>query len=311
MNIVFFGTSRFAVPILQKLLESEHRVSSVVTTPDRPAGRGLELASSPLKQFAASKGLHMMQPELLTDYNFSRDLNALAPDVIVVVSYGKKIPNEIISLPRFRCVNIHPSLLPRYRGASPIQSAIVNGDTVTGVTIAGLTSEMDAGPIIAQRQVKIPEDITAGELEKVLQGVAAELLLQVIEQIKLGKVQTREQEKRNVTITRKFTREDTRIDWSLDCIRIYNFIRAFLPAPGPFTVYKGTRIKILKARPIKLKERVNLPPGVIAFIDKDNFHVSCRGGSIAVLQVQPENKSAMSATDFVNGYRVAVSDSLG
>jgi methionyl-tRNA formyltransferase len=310
MNVVFFGTSRFAVRILQTLVESQHKVSSVVTTPDKPAGRGLEMLSSPVKKFVLTKGLHLMQPDVLTEYTFLRDLHALSPDVIVVASYGKKIPDQIISLPRFRSLNVHPSLLPRYRGASPIQSAIINGETLTGVTIAGVTSEMDAGPIMAQRQVKIMEDTTAGELESALQGVASQLVLEVMEQIALGKIQTREQDRRQVTISRKFTREDTKINWSQDVVRVYNFIRAFLPSPAPFSFYKGARLKILKARPVRLKERPSFPPGVIALVDKESFHVSCIGGTISVTSVQPENKNVMTANDFINGFRVALSDVL-
>lgn len=311
MNIVYFGTSKFAVPILTKLFESEHKVFAVVTTPDRPFGRGLEIKSSPIKEFAKEKSIHTLEPENLTDYQFMRDINALAPDIIVVAAYGKKISNEIIALPRFKTINVHPSLLPRYRGASPIQTAILNGDSVTGVTIALVTEKMDAGPILARREIKIPGDATAGELETILEQPAAQLLLHVIEQIKNGTAREFPQDNRFATITRKFTSNEARINWTLDTNRLYNFVRAFLPEPGPFTFYKGSRLKILKIKPILLRERHNFQPGTITLIDNDSFHVATRGGCVAVLQVHPENKKPMSAQDFINGYRVKVSDALG
>ncbi|HTF56660.1 MAG TPA: methionyl-tRNA formyltransferase, partial [Planctomycetota bacterium] len=183
MNLVFMGTSEFAVPALDKLSGSPHRIMAVVTQPDRPAGRGLEVRTSPVKDVAVARSLHLFQPENVNEYEFLRELRALSPDVIVVVAYGQKLSNDILSLPRWYCVNIHPSLLPRFRGPAPVARAILRGETTGGVCVLKVIEKMDAGPVLGLVRVPIPPDATTPEFEAHLASVGADLLVEVLDNI--------------------------------------------------------------------------------------------------------------------------------
>jgi methionyl-tRNA formyltransferase len=304
MNIVFFGTSGFAVPALERLLASSHRVMAVVTQPDRPAGRGQELHQSPVKEIALTKDLHLFQPENCNEYEFLRELRALSPDVIVVVAYGQKLGNDILGMPRFYVLNIHPSLLPKYRGPEPVARALLNGDAFAGVCIVKVVEKMDAGPILGIARVPVPAETTTPEMEDQLSQVGADLLVDVITQIGDRKQIEIPQDEREATYAKKFEKNDGRIDWRKPAAKIQNFVRALIPYPCAFTFLAGKqRVVIHKVKGTRYPQKPDHRPGSIVSVDKESFKVACADGDLTILELQPENKRRMTAAEFINGYQ--------
>jgi methionyl-tRNA formyltransferase len=310
MNLVFIGTGKFAVPALEKCAGGPHKVLAVVTQPDRPAGRGLEIKPSPVKEAAAAKGIHLFQPEDINEYEFIREVRALGPDVIVVVAYGQKIGNEILELPRWCCVNIHPSLLPRYRGPAPVARAILNGERVTGVCVVKVVEKMDAGPVFGVARYEIPPDATTPEVEDVLSQMGAELLLEVLDNIRGQTVVELPQNDRDASYARKFEKGDGRIDWGKPSGKAHNFIRALQPFPGAFTFYKGHRVLVWRSKALRTP-RTGQKPGTITAVDKELLRVSCGDGELEILEIQPENKKRMTAAEFINGHQPKVGEIFG
>ena len=310
MNLVFIATAKFAVPALEKCLAGPHKVLAVVTQPDRPAGRGLELKPSAVKEVAVAKGIHLYQPEDVNEYEFMRELRALGPDVIVVVAYGQKLSNEILEMPRWYCVNIHPSLLPKYRGAAPVARAILNGERTTGVCVVKVTEKMDAGDILGVARYEIPPDATTIEVEETLSATGADLLAEVLENIKNQAVIELRQNERDASYAKKFEKGDGRIDWMKPSGKVHNFIRALQPFPGAFSFFRGERVAIWKTR-AQRTPRSPLKPGSITGMGKDYFRVACGEGEIDVLELQPENKPRMSAADFINGRQPKPTEQFG
>jgi methionyl-tRNA formyltransferase len=308
MNIVFLGTAKFAVPALERLLASPHKVLSVITQPDRPKGRGQEVRPSPVKEVAAAKGVHIYQPEDVNEYEFMRELRALSPDVIVVVAYGQKLGKEILQLPRFYCLNIHPSLLPKYRGPAPVARAILNGDSYTGVCVLKVVEKMDAGPVLGVARAEIPFDATTPDMEAKLSEVGADLLLDVLKAVQDRRAIELPQDDREATYAKKFEKNDGKVDWRKPAAKIHNFIRALQPFPCAFGFLNRVRINLHKAKPQRLPQRPNQRPGTIGAIDKDGIHVICGDGEVLLLELQPESKRRMSAEEFANGYKPKVGD---
>ncbi|MBI2931099.1 MAG: methionyl-tRNA formyltransferase [Planctomycetes bacterium] len=309
MNLVFMGTSPFAVPALERLLESPHRIMTVVTQPDRPRGRGLEVQPSPVKEAALKRNLHLLQPEDVNAYESMRELRALSPDTIVVAAYGQKLGNELLTLARRYCVNIHPSFLPKYRGPAPVARAILNGETVTGVCIIKLVEKMDAGPILGVSRVEIPPTATTPEMEAKLAEVGADLLVEVLDDIQKDTVVELPQDERDATYARKFEKGDGRIDWRKPGFKIHSFVRALQPFPGAFAFLGGTRLTLYEVQPVRGKSSQR--PGIVTTVEKDLFKVACGDGEVAVLELQPEAKRRMTATEFLNGHKLSVGDTLG
>jgi len=310
MNIVYFGTSKFAVPPLEKLLASPHRVLAAVTQPDRPAGRGQEPRPSAVKQAALQHSLYLFQPENCNEYGFLRELRALSPDVIVAAAYGQKLGNDLLGMARFYCINIHPSLLPRYRGAAPVARAILNGDTHTGVSILKIVEKMDAGPLLGIARVPIPPEATTPELEQQLAELGGDLLLDVLDMIATGQVLEIPQDEREATYARKFEKNDGRIDWRKPARRIQDFVRALVPYPGAFTLMGRTRLTLHRVAGRRYPEKPSHRPGTILQADPEALRVACGDGDVTLLELQPENKRRMTAADFVNGYRPQVGSLL-
>lgn len=311
MNLVFIGTSDFAVPALEKLLGGTHRVMAVVTQPDRPRGRGLEVSPSPVKQVAASRGIHLFQPENCNEYEFVRELRALSPDVIVVVAYGQKLGNDILTLPRWFCVNIHPSLLPRYRGPEPVARALLRGESVTGVCIVKVVEKMDAGPILGITRVPVPPDATTTELESQLAAVGADLLVEVLDSIQSQTFVELPQNERDATYAPKFEKNDGRIDWRKNAPRIRDFVRALQPYPVAFAFHRQQRLLVWKAEAVP-GSKVNQRPGTVTAVEKDRVKVACgEHTELALVEVQPESKKRMSAAEWINGHQPKVGDTLG
>ncbi|MEK9158428.1 MAG: methionyl-tRNA formyltransferase [Patescibacteria group bacterium] len=298
-SIVFFGTSEFAVPALNLLVREGYRVILVVTPPDEPAGRSRVLQPSPIKIAAQALGLTVAQPP-----NLNQELGIMNYELGVVCAYGKLIPKKLLDIPKYGTLNIHPSLLPKYRGASPIQAAILGGDKETGVSIMKLDAKMDHGPIVVQETIKIDPEETAVELNRRLAEVGAKLLIKIIPQYLNGENKSEKQDDAKATYTKILNREDGKINWTRSADEIYNQWRALQPWPGVFFEIRNPkseiRIKLLK---MKLGEKTKQEPGEFIILDKKRLAVACaKNQSIEILELQPEGKKPLTAEQFINGY---------
>jgi len=303
LRVAFFGTPQFAVPTLQKLLDSRHTVCGVVTQPDRPRGRGQQVSSSPVKALAVERGLPLLQPARLKDPAFAAALRDWHPDIGVVAAYGKIIPDDVLALPRLGMINVHASLLPKYRGAAPIQRAIIDGEAVTGVTIMQIETLLDAGTMLAKVTRPIGPDDTSDVVERDLARLGADLLLEVLEQIAAGTGQGERQDFMLATFAPRLTKEEGVLDWSLPAAYIHNRVRGLHPWPHASTHLDGARIIILKTR--LDAGTSDAPPGTIVGVSADAIHVATgHGGRIAIEQLQPEGRRPMSAREFAAGHRL-------
>lgn len=311
MRIVFMGTPDFAVPSLEALLGSSYRVVAVYTQPDRKAGRGQQVTLSPVKQFALCHGLDVVQPDSLKGDDAIERLAGYAPDLLVVAAFGQLLPPEILALPKFGCLNAHPSLLPKYRGASPIATAILEGDEVTGVTIMLMDAGMDTGPVISQREVPISEEDTCGTLTAKLAQASAQLLMETLPLWFNGQVKPRAQDESKASYTKVITKSDGQINWHLTALEIWRRVRAFDPWPGSYTWWRGKRLKITKVVPLDVG-KADVPGKVISLPQPGPaaVGVTTRGGVLGLIRVQLEGKREMSAEEFVRGHRDFVGSSL-
>jgi methionyl-tRNA formyltransferase len=305
-RVIFLGTPAFAVPSLRALAASTSLVA-VITRPDRPAGRGRKLTPPPVAVAARKLGLPVLQPERLRDPAVLVDLGALRPDLLVTVAYGRLIPQAVLALPPLGGINLHPSLLPAYRGASPIAAAIRDGATVTGVTIMYLASELDAGDIILQREVPIRPDESAGELEDRLAHEGAALLAEAVRLIARGEAPRRPQDHAKATYAGKITKEDGKIHWNLPAHDIVNLVRAMNPWPSAYTVWRGSLLKVWRA----LLGEGSGPPGEVLVANEDGITVACGTGTVVLVEVQPEGGRRMTAGEFIRGHRVRPGDRFG
>ena len=302
-RVAFFGTPQFAVPTLQKLLDSRHTVCGVVTQPDRPRGRGQQVSGSPVKALAVARGLPLLQPTRLKDPAFAAALRAWRPDIGVVAAYGKIIPDDILALPPRGMINVHASLLPKYRGAAPIQRAIIDGEAVTGVTIMRIETLLDAGAMLAKVTRPIGPDDTSDVVERDLARLGADLLLEVLEQIAAGTEQEERQDFMLATFAPRLTKEEGVLDWSLPAVYIHNRVRGLHPWPHASTHLDGARIILLKTR--VEPGTADAPPGTIVEVSADAIHVATgHGERIAIEQLQPEGRRPMSAREFAAGRRL-------
>lgn len=300
MRIVFMGTPAFAVPSLKILLVNKYQIAGVVTVPDKPAGRGQHIISSPVKQFALEHHLEILQPDKLKDENFQQQLQSLKPDLFIVVAF-RILPPEIFRLPSKGSFNLHASLLPKYRGAAPINWAIMNGETETGVTTFFLEEKVDSGNIILQARVPITPDETAGELYEKLADIGAEIVLHSVRLIETGKTSLKSQDNALATPAPKIFKENCRIDWNRKSIEIHNFIRGVSPKPCAFTLYRETLMNIVRV--IVAESAMKGSPGEIMEAGP-RFVVATGDGAVEILEVQQEGKKKMSAADFLRGSRL-------
>ena len=285
LKTIFIGTSSFAIPILEALIQNKHQILAVITAPDKPSGRKKELALSPVKQTGLKHKLSILQPEKIS--NLYSKISQLKPDLIITASYGQIIDKKILDIPRYDSINLHPSLLPKYRGPSPIQTAILNGDKKTGVSIMLMDEKMDHGPIISQKEIKISSDDTYQSLEKKLSSESASFLIKILPQYIKGQINPQAQDENQASYSKILTRQDGKIDWSQSAQEIERKIRAFYPWPGAWTDLNGKRIKILKAKAVIKKQEASLPT---------------RDGFLALKLVQPEGKKPMTGQEFFRGY---------
>lgn len=308
LNLVFCGTPRFAVPTLEKLVETAFAVRLVVTQPDKPRGRGLELAPSPVKQTALDLGLPVVQPDKLKhNEEFRAQLAALSPDAIVVVGYGRIIPQWMIDLPPLGNINLHASLLPKYRGAAPIQWAIACGETVTGVTTMRIDAGLDTGDILLQKAVPIAPTDSAEDMAPRLAAIGAGLMVESLYGLHAGTIHPQPQDNSKATLAPILKKEDGRIDFHLTAPQICNRLRGFQPWPGTFTSFRGKNLHVWDVRPV---ERT-VPQGEL-LVEGDRLLVGCGGASaLELLEVQPEGKKRLAARDFVHGYHPRSQERLG
>lgn len=304
MRIVFMGTPEFAIPSLKILIDNNYEISAVVTAPDKPQGRGQKLDLSPVKKFAIERGLPVLQPDKLKDFSFVSTLKNIAPELIVVVAF-RILPPEVFKLPQFGSFNLHASLLPKYRGAAPINWAIINGEKETGVTTFFLEESVDTGNIILQARVPIGEDETAGELHDKLAEIGAEIVLHTVRLIEMGKVQPRTQDNSMASAAPKIYKEDCRINWDKPALEVHNFIRGLSPVPGAFTYFEDKMLKIYRTRLIT--ENTTAPYGTIIDV-KEKFLVAANPGQIEILELQLEGKRRLSSEEFLRGFKIQPGD---
>jgi methionyl-tRNA formyltransferase len=308
VRIVFLGTPEFAVPALERSVEAGHRVVAVLTQPDRPKGRGHELAAPPVKEAALRLGLTVHQPERIRTPETIGLLRGLGPEAMVVVGYGKIIPQAIIDIPPHGIVNVHASLLPKYRGAAPVQWAIANGETGTGVTTMRIDAGLDTGDILLQRETGIGPEETAVELARRLAEMGAALLVDTLAGLASGEIVPSPQDSARATFAPVLKKEDGRVDWSRPVHEILNRMRGFDPWPGCYTHLRGKVLEILKAR---ASQDGGGQPGS-ARPTRSRLVVSCGGGTaLEILEVKMEGRKRMSAADFQNGYHVLENELLG
>ena len=308
MRTVFMGTPALAVPTLEALLQKGHEVTSVITQPDRPAGRGRKLRSSPVKSKALELGFPVEQPARIKAPEVLEQLQQLEPEVIVVVGYGQILPRSILHLPRWGCVNVHASLLPKYRGAAPINWAIANGETVTGVTTMRIERRLDTGDMLLKRKVEIGPLESAPELAGRLARVGADLLIETLAGLERRTLVGEKQDETEATYAAMLKREDGWIDWNLTAGEVLNRIRGFAPWPGSYTSFRGKRLHVRKAR---RKLEASAEPGAISMAE-GSLEAGCGSGTALVLEeLQLEGKKQMPAAEFARGYRIAANEVLG
>ncbi len=311
MDLVFCGTPQFAVPSLRVLAEKGHRIRLVVTQPDRPSGRGMEMSMPPVKQLALELGVLVVQPEKIK-YNaeFRAQLEAIAPEAIIVVGYGRIIPQWMIDLPSLGNLNLHASLLPKYRGAAPIQWAIANGEKVTGVTTMRIDAGLDTGDILLQQEeVILPED-TALTLGPRLSEIGAQLMAQTLDDLREGRISPRKQEEQHASFAPILKKEDGLIDFRRRATDVWNRLRGLQPWPGAYTTFRGKKFTLTAARPAA-GDGAKLAEGEIAVASGRLLAGFAGGTLLELLEVQPEGRKRMPAKDFVNGYHPQSGERLG
>jgi methionyl-tRNA formyltransferase len=296
MRIVFMGSPDFAIPSLNTLYEEFH-VIGVVTQPDRPAGRGRELRRSPVKQQAEHWDLRILQPQTLKNREFFEEIEELSPDVIVVAAFGQILPPSILDLPPLDCINVHASLLPRWRGAAPVQAAIYKGDRETGVTIMKMDTGLDTGPILAQNSTRIHPDETGGQLTERLSRLGADLLVETLPKYAQGKIDPRPQEDQDATHAPMLKKSDGELDFDRDAAALERQVRAYEPWPSSFFSWKKRRIVVRSAHSV---ENADQPPGA-TYVQDDKPAIAAGSGALVLEVVQPAGKRRMSGQAFLNG----------
>ena len=311
MRLVFCGTPQFAVPTLKTLLEAGHDIPLVVTQPDRPSGRGMQLVAPPVKQAALSAGLSVIQPEKIKkNEEFRAQLEAIHPDAIIVVAYGRIIPKWMLDLPRYGNLNLHASLLPKYRGAAPIQWAVANGEPVTGSTTMRIDEGLDTGDMLLQRELVIAPDQTAEDIFPLLAAMGAPLMAETLEGLEAGTITPKKQDDTQATLAPILKREDGQVDFTRTAMEIYNRWRGFQPWPGAYTSFRGKKLVLHHMMPMELRGEESTPAQVL--VEHNRLFINCGGnGRLEIFEVQPEGKKRMPAADFLHGYQLKTGDRLG
>jgi methionyl-tRNA formyltransferase len=311
MVVVFFGTPQFAVPTLRRLLDSNHPVAGVITQPDRPRGRGQKITHAAVKALALERGIPVYQPDRLKPPEVAETVRAWQADLGVVAAYGRIIPEHLLTIPRVGMINVHASLLPKYRGAAPVHRAVINGDRQTGVTIMRVVKELDAGGMFAKVTRPIGPDETSDVVETALADMGAELLVTVVDQLASGTAREEPQDETQATYAPRLTKEEGLIDWTQSASQIDNRVRGLYPWPHAYTFFKGTRLIVLRSVVATRNAGASAAsPGTILGITSEAIHVATGDGELAILEVQPEGRRAMRAHDFLLGHRLATGEAF-
>ena len=306
LRIGFFGTPAFARTTLERLYGSRHEVALVVTQPDRPRGRGQHVTASPVKAFALERRLPVLQPERLKDDTFLNAVRDQRLDLAVVAAYGRILPPSLLDLPRIGMINVHASLLPRWRGAAPVHRAILAGDTETGVTIMRVVPALDAGPMLARATTAIDPDETSVALERRLATLGAELLVNTADRLSEGPLTEEQQDESQVTYANRLQKQESRLDWHQPAVVVHNQIRGLQPWPLATVTFHGKRLLLLESR---VEPRsVDREPGTVINVDSDAFKVACQIDAVRITHVQLEGRAPVAARDFLNGHRLMVGD---
>lgn len=313
VRIVYFGTPVFAVPTLERLLASSHEVVAIVTQPDRPRGRGQRVSESPVKGVARAHGIPVVQPAALKDPAFLERLTAFESDLGVVAAYGRILPDAVLRAPRLGIINVHASLLPKYRGAAPIHRAIMAGETETGITIIRLVREMDAGPMLKRRARPVGPDETSDEVERDLAAIGADLLLESVDDLEAGRAREEEQDHTRATFAPRLTKDEGVIDWTAPAGAVHNRVRGLHPWPLAHTFLDGSRLVVLRTSLLRADETApwrqaaqGATPGRILCARGDDLVVAVgAGGAIAVREIQPEGRRRLSVREFLAGHPLA------
>lgn len=324
MNIVFMGTPDFAKESLEALVNAKHNILAVVTNTDKPQGRGMKLVPPPVKQYALEQGLTIMQPlKIRKNEEFINEIKRLNPDVICVVAYGKILPKELLDIPKHGCINVHGSILPKYRGAAPIQWAVINGDKTTGITTMYMDEGMDTGDMILKEEVEIGPNETTGELWSRLSKVGARLLIETLRQIEQGNA-PRTKQNGEATMAPMLTKDMANIDWeNMTALEIKNLVRGLNPIMGAYSYLNGKKIKFWKVDVISKDDFMEMfeefaeyaykladvQPGTVLYVnEKKGFFLQANDGIISVIEIQGENSKKMSISNFLRGNRIEVAE---
>jgi methionyl-tRNA formyltransferase len=309
LRIVFCGTPEFAVPSLRRLAERpEFSIEAVISQPDRPRGRGQHVSSSPVKEAALEIGLHVYQPETIKSESSQEFLKRVAPDAVVIIAYGQIIPAKLLTIPRLGWINVHGSLLPRYRGAAPIHWAIANGETVTGLTTMQINAGMDTGPTLLRREVAIGPDETAPELAARMSAVGADTIVESLLQFDRGEISPAPQDEKSATYAPILKKEDGRIDWGRPAQQNYNRMRGFTPWPGSYTTFRGQTCHLWGRPEISGATEAQPAPGELVPSAKDIYVMCGEGTRLRLESVQMEGRKKIPAREFANGARLGAGD---
>ncbi len=310
MKILFMGTPDFALFSLRALVDAGENVAAVVTQTDKPKGRGMTLTPPPVKVYAAEHGIPVYQPKTLKDGAFETELHEIDPDIIIVVAYGKILPKYVLDYPKYGCINIHGSLLPKYRGAAPMQRAVMAGETVTGVTSMYMAEGLDTGDMLLTEEVAIAPDDNFEDVHDKLGEAGARVLLRTVDAAKRGDLHPIKQNDADSTYAAKIEKSECLVDWTWDAVRLHDKIRGLSPFPLAYTTLPGGKLfKIVRAHPES--ESVSAPAGTVIAADKSGIKVACGSGVLVIETATPEGKKAQSAADLVNGRQIAVGAKLG
>ncbi len=309
MKIVFMGTPDFAVPSLDILVKSGYEVAAVVTQPDKPKGRGNKLTPPPVKEYALNNNIPVLQPEKVKTGTFAQQLREIAPDLLVTVAYGRILPQEVLDIPPYGCVNVHGSLLPKYRGAAPIQWSVINGDSITGITTMYTDIGMDTGDMLLKREVEIGINETAGELHDKLSIIGAEVLLETLKELEKRTLVRIPQPAYEATYVTMISKETGRIDWSKTMEQIHNLVRGTDPWPGAYTFYKGERMRVWKTEYSNIEKASK--PGEIIEVKKEGILVGTGKGNIMLKEIQFDSGKRLKVEQYLAGHSIDKGELLG
>nr|WP_241634047.1 methionyl-tRNA formyltransferase [Fusobacterium gastrosuis] len=309
MKIIFMGTPEFAVPSLE-IINKDYEVVSVFTKIDKPNARGNKINYSPVKEYALANGLKIYQPQNFKEEEIIDEIRKIQPDLIVVVAYGKILPKEVIDIPKYGIINVHSSLLPKYRGAAPINAALINGDKKSGVSIMYVEEELDAGAVILQEETEITEEDTFLTLHDRLKNMGALLLLKAIKLIENNKVEAKKQDEKLVSFVKPFKKEDCRINWNKTSREIFNLVRGMNPVPTAFSSIEGKNLKIYSVIPYEKKYENSKNGEVVEFLKGKGVVIKTADNSVIITSAKPENKKQLSGVDLINGSFLKIGEVL-